>query len=72
MYEASLICITTLTYMPTQKEKKEHFLPQQHMRIVDSGATHLYIAPTAPHGPPDTIAATIKVGTSNGKVETSA
>ena len=37
---------------------------------MDSGATHLYIAPTAPHGPPDTSAATIKVGTANGKVET--
>ena len=42
------------------------------MGIVDSGAAHLYIAPTAPHGPPDTSAATIKVGTANGKVEKSA
>ena len=39
---------------------------------MDSSATHLYIAPTAPHRPPDTSAATIKVGTDNGQVETSA
>ena len=39
---------------------------------MDSGATYLYIAPTAPHGPPDTSAATIKVGTANRKVETPA
>ena len=38
---------------------------------MDSGATHLYIAPTAPHGPPDTSAVTIKVGTDNVQVETS-
>ena len=72
MYEASLICSTTLTYTPTQNEKQEHILPQQHTRIVDSGAMHLCIAPTAPHGPPDTRAATIILGTANGKVEISA
>ena len=38
---------------------------------MDSGATQLYIAPTTPHGPPDTSADTIKVGTANGQVETS-
>ena len=58
--------------MPTQYEKKEHILPQQYTGILDSGATHLYIAPTAPHGPLDTSAATIKVGTANGQVETPA
>ena len=58
--------------MPTQNENQEHILPQQHTGIVDSGATHLYIDPTAPHGPPGTSAATIKVGTANGQVETSA
>ena len=58
--------------MPTQYEGKEHILPQQHTRIVDSGATHLYIAPSSPHGPPDTSAATIKVGTANGQIEISA
>ena len=39
---------------------------------MDSGATHLYIAPIAPHGPPDNSAAKIKVDTANGQVETSA
>ena len=72
MYEASLSCSPKLTYIPTQYEKQEHILPQQQTGIVDSGATHLYIAPTAPHGPPDNIAATIKVGTANGQAETSA
>ena len=72
MYEASLSCSPTLKYMPTQNEKQEHTLPQQHTRIVDSGATHIYIAPTPPHGPPETSAATIKVDTANGQVETSA
>ena len=70
MYEASLSCIPILTYMPPQNYNQEHILPQQHTGIVDSGATYLCIAPTAPHGPPDTSAATIKVGTANGKVET--
>ena len=51
--------------MPTQNEQQEHILPQQHTGIVDSGATYLYISPTAPHGPPDTSAATIKVGTAD-------
>ena len=36
------------------------------------GATHLYIAPNAPHGPPETSTVTIKVGTANGQVEKSA
>ena len=71
IYEASLSCSPTLTYMPTQNENQEHNLPKQHTVLVDSGATHLYIVPTAPYGPPDTSAATIKVGTVNEKVETS-
>ena len=70
MYEASLSCSPTLTYMSTKNEKQEHILPQKHTGIVDSGAMHLYVAPTAPHGPPDTSAATIRVGTANGQVET--
>ena len=57
--------------MPTKNENQENILPQQHTGIVDSGATHLYIAPTTLHRPPATSAATIKVGTANGKVETS-
>ena len=39
---------------------------------MDSGATHLYIAPDAPHGPLGTSTATIKVGTANGQVATPA
>ena len=38
---------------------------------MDSGATHLYIAPNTPHGPLDTNAATIRVGISNGNFATS-
>ena len=72
MYEASLSCSLTLTYMPTYNEEQEHILPQKHTRIVDSGATHLYVAPKEPHGPPDNIVNTIKVGTANGKVKTPA
>ena len=68
IYEASLRCSPTLTYMPTPHELQEHIPPQQHTGIVYSGATHLYIAPSAPHGPPDTSDATISVGTSNGKI----
>ena len=58
--------------MPTLYEEKENILPQQHTGILDSGATHLYIAPNAPHGPLDTSTATVKVGTANGQVATSA
>ena len=72
MYESSLSCSHTQTYMPTQYEKKENILPQQQTRILDSEATHLYIVPTVPHGPLDTSAATIKVRMANGKIETSA
>ena len=72
MYEASLICIPTQTYMPTRYEENENIPPQQHTGIVDSGETHIYIYPNAPHGPLDTSNATIKVGTSNGKVAKSA
>ena len=72
MYEASLICSPTQTYMPTLYEESENILPQQHTGILDSGETHLYIAPNAVHGPLDTSAATSKVGTFNGQVAKSA
>ena len=71
MYEAILSCSPTQTYMPKIYEENENSLPQQHMGIVDSVATHLYVATNAPHGSLDTSAATIKVGTSNGQVATS-
>ena len=69
LYEASLICSPTLTYIPTQDKPQGHILPQQDTSIVDSGETHLYISPSAPHGPPNTSDATISVGTANGQVE---
>ena len=69
MYEAILSCSPTLTYMPTTEQQQGHILPLQHTDILDSVATHLYIAPYVPHGTPDTIAATISVDTANGKVE---
>ena len=71
MYEASLSCSPTLTYMTTLDEKQEHILPQQHTGIVYSGATHLYITPSAPYGPPDTSSTNFCVGTENGQVEKS-
>ena len=39
------------------------------MGIVDSDANHFYIALSAPHGPPNTSASHISVGTVNGHVE---
>ena len=59
MYEASLSC------SPTQQE---NILPQRHTGIVDSGSTHLYIAPSAPHGQPDTRAPPITVDMANGQM----
>ena len=34
-------------------------------------STHLYISPSAPHGPPNTIASQISVDTENGQAERS-
>ena len=72
MYETSLSFGTNQTYTPTLYDENKNILPQQHMGIVDSGTTHLYIAPNVPTRPLDTSAATIKVGTANGQVSTSA
>ena len=71
MYEDSLSYSPTLTYIPTPDLQQGHILTQQDMGIVDSGIPHHYIAPSAPHVHPDTIAAKISVGTSNGQVEKS-
>ena len=66
MYEASLWCsLTRKTYIP---EENENSLPPEQTGIVDSGATHFYITPNAPHGPLDTSASRIRVGTENGQV----
>ena len=69
MYEASLICSPTRkTYV---SEGNENSLPPEQTGIVDSGATHLFIAPNAPHGKLDTTASKIRVGTANGQWEIS-
>ena len=61
MYEATLSCSPTCkTYI--SEENENSLLPEQ-TGIVDSGATHMYIAPNAPHGPLDTSASRIRVGT---------
>ena len=66
MYEASLSCSPTRkTYV---SEGNENSLPPEQTGIVDSGATHLYIAPNAPYDQLDTTASTIIVGTTNGQV----
>ena len=73
MYEASLSCIPTCNmYIPKLLEENLNSLLPEHIGIVDSGATHLYIAPNAPHGPLDTSTTKIRVVTENGKVATSA
>ena len=46
-------------------------LLQKDADIVDSGATHFYIDPSAPYGPPKTSASQISVGTATGHVERS-
>ena len=71
LYEANLSCSPTITYIPTPDAQQEYILPQQDTGIVDSGATHLYISPSAPHGPPESRAAKISLGTANGQVENS-
>ena len=63
MYEASLSC------SPLQQE---NILPQHHTSIVDSGENHIYIAPSTPHGQPDTEATPITVGMANEKMVKSA
>ena len=68
LYEASLSCSPTLTYIPTPDAQQGHILPRQDTGIVDSGETNLYITPSVPHGPPDTSSATTSVGTANGQV----
>ena len=70
MHEDSLIFSPTRnTYILEEHENRK--LPE-HTGIVDSSATHLYIAPNEPHVTLDTSASKIKVGTANGQVATSA
>ena len=69
MYEASLSCSpTTRSYI---SNRKETCLPTDKTGIVDSGSTHMYIAPNAPYGQMNTTAKQIIVGTENGQVASS-
>ena len=66
MYEGILSCSPTRkTYV---SEGNENSLSPGKTGILDSGATHLYIAPNAPHGQLDTSGSKIRVGTANGQV----
>ena len=47
----------------------DQVLPRRDTAIVDSGATHIYIAPRTPHGPPDTTTPKFCVGTATGHIE---
>ena len=74
-YKASLGCSPTPSYISTIPTKitvaVQRFLPQSDTAIADSGATHLYIFPSVPHGPPNTSALKSSVGTATGHVERS-
>ena len=66
MYEAILSCSPTRkTYL---SEENKNSPPPGKTGSVDSGATHLYIAPNAPYGQLDITASKIRVGTANGQV----
>ena len=71
-YEDSLRCSPTPSYidtLPTNTKATRKFLLQRDTDIVDSGATHLYIDPTAPRGPRNTSAPKISVGTATVYVD---
>ena len=68
-YEASLSCSPTNNAYVSNKRDK-HFPPEQ-TGIVDSGATHIYIAPNAPYKKMDTTGKHIRVGTANVQVANS-
>ena len=68
-YEASLICSpTNIAYV---SDKTNKHLPPEKTGILDSGATHIYIAPNAPYEKMDTTGKNIRVGTANGQVANS-
>ena len=64
-YEASLSCSPTNNEYVSNKTDKH--LPPEQTGIVDSGATHIYIAPNAPYEKMDTTGKHIRVGTDNGQ-----
>ena len=69
MYEASLSCSpTTKLYV---SNRKDNHVPPDKTGIVESGATHMYIAPNAPYGEMNTTEKQIRVGTANGQVASS-
>ena len=68
-YEASLSCSPTNNAYVSDKTNKH--LPPQQPGILDSGATHIYIAPNTPYEKTDTTGKNIRVGTANGQVANS-
>ena len=68
-YEASLSCIPTNNAYVSNKTDKH--LPPEQTGILDSGATHIYIAPMAPYEKMDTTGKHIRLGTVNGQVANS-
>ena len=68
-YEASLSCSPTNNVYVSNKTDKH--LPPEQTGLVDSGATHIYIAPNAPYKKMDTTGKNIRVGTANGQVANS-
>ena len=69
MYEASLSCSPTIKSYVSEGNKDS--LPPKQTGILDSGATHLYIAPNGPYGQLDITEKKIRVGNANGQVEIS-
>ena len=69
-YEASLRCSPTNNNSYVSNKIDKHLLPEK-TGIVDSGATHMYIAPNAPYEKMDTTGKQIRVGTANGQVASS-
>ena len=68
-YEDSLSCSPTNNAYVSKRTYK-HLTPEQ-TGIVDSGTTHIYIAPNAPYEKMDTTGKQIRVGTANGQVANS-
>ena len=68
-YEASLSCSPTNNAYVSDKTNKH--LPPEQTGILDSGATHIYIAPNAPYEKMDTTEKHIRVGIANGQVANS-
>ena len=68
-YEASLSCSPTNKAYVSEKTTKH--LPPEQTGILDSGATHIYIAPNAPYEKMDATGKNIRVGTANGQVTNS-